>query len=421
MELKPRLLVLYATQTGNAQDVAERIGREAERQHLPSSVISVDGFDPSKLTREETAVFVVSTTGQGDPPDTMKIFWKFLLRRSLGPDWLKNLNYAVFGLGDSGYSQFNVVAKKLDRRLNDLGGKQLIERGLGDDQHPSGYEAGLDLWLASLWKALGSIFGLPLGSSNPSYDNLPLDNPKYHIIYCETSSDNISGNCEGYEDVNRAKHMLEAADAVLDVMEPIDSSVVGPKNPYLARMICNEPLTRSLGERDVRHIEFDLGNSGITYRPGDALAVMPSQSERDINAFMSRCCLDPDALILVRAAKMCSDLQQTATKLSKPVTIRTLVQSVMDIASASPRRYFFEVMIHFATADHEKEKLKYFVSPEGRDDLYQYNQRERRNVLEVLQDFPSVQLPLEWLLQLVPRLQPRFFSISSSLLIHPNE
>ncbi|KAM0958587.1 hypothetical protein ACFX2I_023816 [Malus domestica] len=80
-------------------------------------------------------------------------------------------------------------------------------------------------------------------------------------------------------------------------------------------------------------------------------------------------------------------------------------------------------MSMFATAEHEKERLKYFVSPERRDDLdilYQYNQRER-TVLEALEDFPSVQMPFEWLVQLVPPLKTRNFSIFSSPSAHPNE
>ncbi|XP_020416421.1 NADPH-dependent diflavin oxidoreductase 1 isoform X3 [Prunus persica] len=104
-----------------------------------------------------------------------------------------------------------------------------------------------------------------------------------------------------------------------------------------------------------------------------------------------------------------------------PIKLKTFVELTMDVASASPRRYFFEVMSIFATAEHEKERLQYFVSPEGRDDLYQYNQRERRTVLEVLEDFPSVQMPLEWLVQLVPPLKTRAFSISSSPSAHPNQ
>ncbi|XP_021887960.1 NADPH-dependent diflavin oxidoreductase 1 isoform X2 [Carica papaya] len=79
------------------------------------------------------------------------------------------------------------------------------------------------------------------------------------------------------------------------------------------------------------------------------------------------------------------------------------------------------VMSFFATAEHEKDRLQYFASPEGRDDLYQYNLKERRTVLEVLEDFPSVQMPFEWLVQLVPPLKPRAFSISSSPLAHPNQ
>ncbi|KAE8663810.1 NADPH-dependent diflavin oxidoreductase 1 [Hibiscus syriacus] len=86
-----------------------------------------------------------------------------------------------------------------------------------------------------------------------------------------------------------------------------------------------------------------------------------------------------------------------------------------------PVCFNFKVMSFFATAEHEKERLQYFASPEGRDDLYQYNQKERRTVLEVLEDFPSVKMPFEWLVQLVPPLKNRAFSISSTPLAHPNQ
>lgn len=78
-------------------------------------------------------------------------------------------------------------------------------------------------------------------------------------------------------------------------------------------------------------------------------------------------------------------------------------------------------MSYFATDENEKEKLQYFTSPEGRNDLYSYNQKENRTVLEVLQEFPSVHMPFEWLVQLTPPLKKRAFSISSSPLVHPNQ
>ena len=75
-----------------------------------------------------------STTGDGDVPDTMMSFWRFLLRRDLSPQSLSNVKCAVFGLGDSAYAQFNVVARKLHARLRQLGGIEFHPIVLGDDQ-----------------------------------------------------------------------------------------------------------------------------------------------------------------------------------------------------------------------------------------------------------------------------------------------
>lgn len=90
-------------------EAAERLGREAERRHCPVAVLSIDDFEPKELPYEETVIFVVSTTGQGDNPDAMKGFWRFLLQKSLRKDWLKGVDYAVFGLGDSSYQKYNVM------------------------------------------------------------------------------------------------------------------------------------------------------------------------------------------------------------------------------------------------------------------------------------------------------------------------
>ncbi|XP_021887963.1 NADPH-dependent diflavin oxidoreductase 1-like [Carica papaya] len=104
-----KLLILYASQTGNALDAAERIGREAEHRGCTVKVFSIDEFDASFLPHEDTVIFVVSTTGQGDPPDSMKVFWRFLLQRNLSRHWLEGVHYAVFGLGDSSYQKYNVT------------------------------------------------------------------------------------------------------------------------------------------------------------------------------------------------------------------------------------------------------------------------------------------------------------------------
>jgi sulfite reductase alpha subunit-like flavoprotein len=90
---------------------------------------------------EPVIVFVVSTTGSGVEPRSMTTMWKLLLRSDLPPDLLEGMYYSVFGLGDTAYEKFCWAAKKLARRLESLGGKEICPRGEGDEQHPSGYVA----------------------------------------------------------------------------------------------------------------------------------------------------------------------------------------------------------------------------------------------------------------------------------------
>ncbi|KAF9604811.1 hypothetical protein IFM89_010352 [Coptis chinensis] len=404
MENNTRFLILYASQTGNALDAAERVWREAEHRGCPAAVVlSMDDFPWYKffifttLPNEEAVVFVVSTTGQGDIPDSMKIFWRFLLQKNLSQNWLKGVRYAVFGLGDSGYQKINFAAKKVDKRLSDLGGTPIIERSLGDDQHPLGYEGALDPWLSSLWRILNQMSPRVFVRGIADVDSATeiLVHPKFQVIYHE--ADNLLPNSSSAS----GSHLIQS---------------------YL--MIKNHLLTRVGCGKDVCHVEFEALSPGMRYQVGDALEVLPSQDPSAVEAFIQRCNLNPDSHITV--LPKCVEIESPgfpSNALRGPVKLRSFVELTMDIASASPRprRAHLQVMRFFATAEHEKERLQYFASPEGRNDLYQYNQKERRTVLEVLEDFPSVQLPFEWLVQLVPPLKTRAFSISSSPLAHPKQ
>lgn len=115
------MLILYGSQTGCAQEVAERIAWEGKRLCFRVRLAGMDEYNVLNLPSEKLVVVCASTTGQGDAPDNMRSFWSFLLRRSLGADSLSGTNFAVFGLGDSGYAKYNAVAKRLDKRLEMLG------------------------------------------------------------------------------------------------------------------------------------------------------------------------------------------------------------------------------------------------------------------------------------------------------------
>ncbi|KAF5457435.1 hypothetical protein F2P56_021536 [Juglans regia] len=375
------------------------------------------GIQKSSLPHEDTVIFVASTTGQGDTPDSMKVFWRFLLQRNLSKHWLEGVHYAVFGLGDSGYQKYNFVAKKLDKRLADLGAVAVVEKGLGDDQHPSGYEAALDPWMSSLWSILNKINPkfFPQGSYLAIPDMKLIDQPKVQITY--HGDDNVDSQLPTNPDLKWIEMQIGWARSMSPGKFTHDKTRPG----CFLKMIKNQPLTRAGCGKDVRHFEFEFVSSVIEYVAGGVLEVLPSQDSAAVDAFIQRCSLDPDALITVHPREKDNHFLHTCTIAKVPIKLKTFVELTMDVASASPRRYFFEVISYYATAPHEKERLQYFASPEGRDDLYQYNQKERRTVLEVLEDFPSVKMPFEWLVQLVPPLKTRAFSISSSPSAHPNQ
>ncbi len=92
-------------------------------------------------------IFVVATTGEGEPPETMLKTWKFLLRADLPANSLQKVHFTVFGLGDSSYTLFNAMAKKLTSRMLQLGAKLFHKVGLGDFQHDFGFEGEFDPWL----------------------------------------------------------------------------------------------------------------------------------------------------------------------------------------------------------------------------------------------------------------------------------
>ncbi|KAF2558028.1 hypothetical protein F2Q68_00017018 [Brassica cretica] len=421
-EKQRKLLVLYASQTGNALDAAERIGREAERRGCPASIVSTDEFDPvwnrynssvtslrtddcchilfipSSLPHEEAIVFVVSTTGQGDSPDSFKEFWKFLLQRNLGNSWLQRVRFAVFGLGDSGYRKYNFVAKKLDKRLLDLGATTIIEKGLGDDQHPSGYEATLDPWMLSLWGTLYQI--------NPKYfpkgpdvviprDEL-IDQPKFRIVYHKQETLEPALMVES-DIIERAREM-----------SPGKLSKDKSKPDCFLKMTKNEVLTKAGSTKDVRHFEFQFVSSSIKYEVGDVVELLPSQDSSAIDAFIERCDLDPESFITVHPRETESNGSFGEVITHVPIKLKTFVELTMDVTSALPRRYFSELNMRRQdcnTLPHQRDGMTSTITI--------------RSVLEVLEDFPSVQMPFEWLVQLVPALKPRAFSISSSPLAYP--
>jgi len=88
-----KILIVYGSQTGTAQDVAERIWRESQFYNFHGPVMCMDDYSVINLVYETLVVFVASTTGQGEEPENMKNFWKFLLKKNLPGDSLRNVKF----------------------------------------------------------------------------------------------------------------------------------------------------------------------------------------------------------------------------------------------------------------------------------------------------------------------------------------
>uniref|UniRef100_A0AAY4EG73 NADPH-dependent diflavin oxidoreductase 1 n=1 Tax=Denticeps clupeoides TaxID=299321 RepID=A0AAY4EG73_9TELE len=388
------LLVLYGSQTGSAQDTAERIGRQAQRRRMKVRVEALDDYGVANLISESLVVFVCSTTGQGDPPDNMKNFWRFLFRKSLPADSLCRLDYAVLGLGDSSYPKFNFVAKKLHKRLLQLGASALLPVGLADDQHDLGPDAVIDSWLAVFWEKALTLYPLPAGLSPLREDELP---PHYIFNFLE--------------DVP-----VKEAEQHRITEEPAPPSSV---HPFLAKVVSNQRVTQPSHFQDVRQIEFDITGSNIKFGAGDVVMIRPCNASEDVEKFCQLLRLDSDRWFTLKSSSESS--VTVPSRLPQPCSIRHLVESFLDIA-AVPRRSFFELLATFATNELEREKLAEFSSARGQEELHAYCNRPRRTALEVLADFPhtTAELKVDYLLELFPEIQPRSFSIASSLLAQPN-
>lgn len=156
------LLILFGSDNGNAESIAATFQEEAEAHGVKVTITDMNDFSVEDLEAvSQPVLFVCSTAGQGEFPNNAKEFWVSLNENTnlnFG-----NLQYAVFGLGDSHYwpreeekHYFCKAPKDLDDRLNELGAKSLLEIGIGDDQDDDGPETGLEKWKPRFFDIIGA-------------------------------------------------------------------------------------------------------------------------------------------------------------------------------------------------------------------------------------------------------------------------
>ncbi|KAI9772685.1 MAG: NAPDH-dependent diflavin reductase [Geoglossum simile] len=413
-------LVLYGSETGNARDAAEELGRIAERLHFLTRVAEMDSTNPGDLATYSIALFVVSTTGQGDLPANTRTFWKLLLRKRLPPNYLQLVRFTTFGLGDSSYPKFNWAARKLHKRLLQLGANEIYPRGEADEQHPDGIDGSFLPWSIDLRRLLLETYPLPDHISPISEDTLL--EPKWLLAFTEPQeecSNSIENATTSRERTNAFTHIPTIGESreTLAKLPPNDLLPIG--NSATARLVQNMRVTPPTHWQDVRHLVLTV-RSPVQYLPGDVLTIFPKNFPEEVDQFLTlmNWTSIADTPIQFNPSNISVDGQAYPPPpvlhlLSYPkLTLRSLLTHYLDITSI-PRRSFFPLIAHFTNNTMHKERLLEFANPKYIDEFYDYTTRPRRSILEVLQEFSSVRIPWQWVAIVVPTLRGRQFSIAS--------
>lgn len=228
-QAKPELVLLWASQTGNAEALAEKFAQQLSVQGWAVNLQSMNDYSVEKLAKNKVVVFVTSTFGDGDAPDNGGDFWG-QLTSDTAPD-LSAVQFALLALGDSNYDQFCGHGKKLFARLQALGASALVERVDCD----SDFESPAAEWFVKLSEQLAPLTSVITASAANSLPSM-------------TATTNSAATT---------------------------APAYTKANPYASRLVVNQRLNRDGSGKDVRQFGFDLGDSGIDYEAGDALGVWP--------------------------------------------------------------------------------------------------------------------------------------------------
>ncbi|MDH8710554.1 assimilatory sulfite reductase (NADPH) flavoprotein subunit [Bacillus altitudinis] len=295
--------VLYGSQTGNSEGLAKKTAQHLEEKGFQVTLSSMSDFKPNNLKKINNLLVIVSTHGEGDPPDNALSFHEYVHGRRAPK--LDHLSFSVLSLGDSSYEFFCQTGKEFDERFKELGGTRLFDRVDCDLD----YDEPFSEWLQGVASSLseGEAVSIPQESAGV--------------------------NNQAVSEYSRT-------------------------NPFYAEVLENINLNGRGSNKETRHLELSLEGSGLVYEPGDSLGIYPTNNPALVDELIQTCGWNAEESVTVHKNGDTLPLKEALTShFEITVLTKPLLQKIAALTKSES--------LHALLEEGNEEKLKEYIA--GRD------------------------------------------------------
>ncbi|KAK2745367.1 NADPH-cytochrome P450 reductase [Onygenales sp. PD_40] len=399
-------VIFFGSQTGTAEDYASRLAKEgSQRFGLKTMVADLEDYDYENLDKfpeDKIVFFVLATYGEGEPTDNAVDFYQFITGEdvsfedggSADDKPLSAIKYVAFGLGNNTYEHFNSMVRNVDATMKKLGAQRIGEAGEGDDGAGTMEEDYL-AWKEPMWKALAEEMGLEEREAvyEPVFSVIEEPDTSHeadHIYLGEPNQNHLEGTSKG----------------------PYHAH-----NPYIAPIVESRELF-TVKDRNCLHMEIDVQGSNLSYQTGDHIAIWPTNAGVEVDRFAKVFDVADKANMVIKV----KPLDITAkVPFPTPTTYDAAIRYHMEICGPASRQ-FVASLAAFAPNEASRTELKRLGS--DKDYFQEKIASQYLNIAQALQNItsePFSAVPFSLLIEGIPKIQPRYYSISSSNLVQKHK